>query len=146
MRRTPFLHRHRPRLAVVLARRSGRISLSLTALVAVAAAAGRSPAQGRPLSSSLSFWRMHQPDSPFRDPEWMDRLNGTEPGGRYGTRNAMEAYAFFKTPESDADLEPKRLGGKLMLAWPLIGRGNLLPLMLEPSGSLATAVVGRAVL
>src|SRR5436305_585903 len=133
MRPIPFLHRQRLRPVVVPARRTARLSLSLTALVAAAATAGLAPAQGRSLSSSWSFWRMHQPDSPFRDPEWMERLNGTESGGRYGTRNAMEAYALFKTPDSDADVEPQRLGGKLMLAWPLIGRGNLLPLRLEPS-------------
>src|SRR5260370_31213816 len=89
---------------------------------------------------------MHQPDSPSRDPVWMQqRPAGPAANGRYGTRNLREAYTLLSSPESAADLEPERLGRKLLLALPLAGRGNGLPLLLEPSGSLAAVLVGRGI-
>jgi predicted metal-dependent phosphoesterase TrpH len=116
------------------------------ALAALIVAAGPGTAGGLMSETSLRFWRMHQPDSPFRDPDWMQQ-RPAEPAanGRYGTRNLREAYTLLSSPEAEADLEPERLGRKLLLALPLAGRGNGLPLLLEPSGSLAAVLAEREI-
>lgn len=125
---------------------SGPERLALWALAALVATARPAPAQRLPSETSLHFWRMHQPDSPFRDPEWIWAREETGPGGRYGMRNAREAYSLLGSPQEDADLDPQRLARKLLLAWPLAGRSNLLPLLLEPMGSLALPLAERVVL
>ena len=119
----------------------------LAALAALFAAAGPAAARGLMSDTSLRFWRLHQPDSPFRDPDWMRRLDRPAPPpefpGRYGERNLREAYTLLSSPEADENLEPERLGSKLLLALPLVGRGNGLPLLLEPSRSLAALLAER---
>lgn len=117
-----------------------------TAFMALAAATGIAQAQGFSSETSLRFWQMHRPESPFREPAWMEWLNGPEPESRYGARNAREAYSLLGSPDDDADLEPARLSRKLLLSLPLAGRGNLMPLLLEPSGSLAGAIAERLIL
>jgi predicted metal-dependent phosphoesterase TrpH len=122
--------------------------LALCALAAFAAAAGPAVAQRLPSETSLRFWRLHQADNPFRDPDWIWQREDREIGGRYGARNAREAYALLGTraSEADTDLEPQRLERKLLLAAPLMGQGNLLPLVLEPSASLGVVLAERVVL
>jgi predicted metal-dependent phosphoesterase TrpH len=120
--------------------------MAVAGCVVMVMASGAALGQGMYSETSLRFWQMHRPDSPFRDPDWMQQLDGTEPGGRYGARNAMQAYWLLGSSEKQAELEPERLGRELLLTLPLAGRGNLLPLLLEPPGSLAGVLVERAIL
>src|SRR5262245_4540771 len=112
-------------------------------LFVLAPTAGPARAQGFLTATSTHFWRMHRPENSDADPDWMRPPSGSEPSGRYGARNALEAYWLLGSSEADADLESERLGRKLLLSLPLAGRGNLLPLLLEPTGNLALTLTER---
>jgi predicted metal-dependent phosphoesterase TrpH len=96
------------------------------------------------LSPSLAAAHLHQAPSVFRDADngWM--LAPPEPvSGRFGLQNALEARWLIGSATADGDLEPERLGGKMLLALPLLGRDNLGELLLEPRAHLVVDLAER---
>src|SRR5262245_15877759 len=92
---------------------------------------------------SPAIARMHQAPSVFRDPE-----NGWSPppelaDGRFGLQSAFEARWLVGSGNADGDLEPERLGAKMLLALPLMGRDNLGELLLEPRAHLVVDLAER---
>src|SRR5439155_14507002 len=105
---------------------------------------GAARASAQPLlPPSPAIARLHQAPSVFRDPE-----NGWAPppelvSGRFGLQNAFEARWLVGSANADGDLEPERLGAKMLLALPLLGRDNLGELLLEPRAHLVVDLAER---
>src|SRR5262245_5210254 len=119
-----------------------RLSRLLLGAVLLLGAAG-TPAQPL-LSPSPAAAHLHQAPSVFRDADtgWM--LAPPEPvSGRFGLKNALEAQWLVGSDSADGDLEPERLGEKMLLALPLLGRDNLGELLLEPRAHLVVDLAER---
>jgi predicted metal-dependent phosphoesterase TrpH len=98
------------------------------------------------LSPSLAAIQLHQAPSAFRDTANLaEPLPPEDPSGRFGLQNLLEARWLVSSSTSDGDVELERLGGKMLLALPLLGHDNLGELLLEPRAHLIVDLVERGV-
>jgi predicted metal-dependent phosphoesterase TrpH len=98
------------------------------------------------LSPSLASVQLHQAPSVFRDAAaFREPLPPEDPGGRFGMQNLLEARWLMGSSTSDGEIEPERLGGKMLLALPLLGHDNLGELLLEPRAHLIVDLVERGI-